>query len=72
MCAQWHGLDECLVRWDFYESSIGLIDVMYRHMPEGTEEYQENILVRITCISAEIRTENFLNTSPPGCSIILC
>jgi hypothetical protein len=60
------------VRRDFDESGIGLIEVIYRHMPEGTEEYQENISVRITCISAEIRTGNFPNNSQPGCSIIMC
>jgi hypothetical protein len=40
---------------DLERSCLGLIEVIYWHLPERTEENHENLLI-------EIRTEHFPNT----------
>jgi hypothetical protein len=43
-------------------SGHGLIEVLSRHFPGGTDKSHENT-TRISSDPAEIRTEHFLNTS---------
>jgi hypothetical protein len=48
---------------DLKGSGRGLIEVLFRNLLRGTEEYRENASFRIVGVSAEIRTEHFSNTS---------
>jgi hypothetical protein len=51
------------IRKEFEECAISFIEVISQHLATGTDEFAEN---RIAGISAQIRTEPFLNRSLQG------
>jgi hypothetical protein len=54
---------EYWTRKDSEERGRGLVEVLFRYLPGGTEEKPQNTLVKITVVPAKIRTQYLLNTN---------